>query len=155
MGTWTLPATKQTSNWKELRTLVEVLRQEPVTNSRFRGHKVFYFTDNMVTYDVVRKGTSTSPLLRALVKELKRIELLHDCQIEVIHVPGDVLIDEGADSLSRGIWNTALQVPRRFPVAELFQPFPLSSQLLAWAYQQAGVPQPSKLQVFEDLSAWP
>jgi hypothetical protein len=116
---------------------------------------VFYFTDNMVTYDVVRRGTSRSPRLRALVRELKRMEMLHGCQLEVIHVPGDVLIDEGTDGLSRGVWNTALQVPRRFPVAELFAPFPLCPPLISWAYQQAGISQPSKIRTFEDLDAWP
>jgi hypothetical protein len=61
MGTWTPKAQDETSNWKELRTLVEAMSQEAVAGSRFRGHKVFYFTDNMVAYDVVRKGTSRSP----------------------------------------------------------------------------------------------
>jgi hypothetical protein len=154
MGTWTPSATAETSNWKELRTLVEVLRQEPLVTSRFRGHKVFYFTDNMVTYDVVRKGTSTSPRLRALVRELKRLEVLHGCQLEVIHVPGDVLIDEGADGLSRGVWNTTLQVPHRFPVAELFAPFQLDPLLIKWAYDQLGIAQPSKVRAFSDLDPW-
>jgi hypothetical protein len=81
MGMWTVRATGHTSNWKELCTLVKVLRQKPVVNSRFRGHKVFYFTDNMVTYDIVRKGTLTSPKLRALVQELKSLELLHGCHL--------------------------------------------------------------------------
>jgi hypothetical protein len=154
MGTWTIRATGETSNWKELRTLVEVLLQEPVATSRFRHHKVFYFTDNMVTYDVVRKGTSRSSRLRALVRELKRLELLHGCQLEVIHVPGVVLIDEGADGLSRGVWNTALQVRRTFPVADLFQPFPLDGPLIEWAYHQAGFPQPPDVRLFQDLDDW-
>jgi hypothetical protein len=154
MGTWSIHSRGETSNWKELRTLVEVLRQEPVIGSRFRHHKVFYFTDNMVTYDVVRKGTSRSPRLQALVRELKRLELAHGCQLEVIHVPGDVLIDEGTDGLSRGVWNTALQVARTFPVAELFEPFPLDRSLIEWAYGQAGVTLPSKLRTITDLADW-
>jgi hypothetical protein len=154
MGTWTLRSTGETSNWKELRTLVEVLRQEPVASLRFRHHKVFYFTDNMVTYDVVRKGTSRSPRLQALVRELKRLELLHGCQLEVIHVPGEVLIEEGADGLSRGIWNTDLQVKRTFPVAELFEPFPLTRPLIEWAYRQAGVDLPTRVRSFTDLDSW-
>jgi hypothetical protein len=154
MGTWTLKSRGESSNWKELQTLVEVLSQEPVLTSRFRGHKVFYFTGNMVTYDVVRKGSSKSPKLQALVRELKRMELLHGCQIEVIHVPGEAIIDEGSDGLSRGVWNTALQVPRSFPVAELFEPFVLDHSLISWAYLQAGVSQPSKVRLLRDLDAW-
>jgi hypothetical protein len=155
MGTWTIRSQGETSNWKEMRTLVEILRQEPIANSRFRNHKVFYFTDNMVTYDIVRKCSSRSPKLHALVRELKRLELLHGCQIEVIHVPGDVIIDEGADGLSRGVWNTDLQVARTFPVAELFEPFVLDSALINWAYLQAGVTPPSQAHPFTDLLAWP
>jgi hypothetical protein len=154
MGTWTVRAKGQTSNWKELRTLVEVLAQEPVATSRFRLHKVFYFTDNMVSADVVRTGRSRSPKLHALVRELKRLELVHECQVEVIQIPGEEIIEEGSDGLSRGIWNTALQVPRVFPVAEIFEPFVLDHQLIAWAYAQAGVTQPSRVRSFRDLDDW-
>jgi hypothetical protein len=52
----------------------------------------------MAAYDAVCKGTSKSPRLRALARELKRMELLHGCHLEVIHVLGDVLIAEGTDS---------------------------------------------------------
>jgi hypothetical protein len=84
----------------------------------------------MVAYDVVRKGTSRSPKLRVLVLELKRLELLHGCHLEVSHVPGDALIDEGTDGLSRGVWNTRLQVAQEFLMAELFEPFPLDPHLV-------------------------
>jgi hypothetical protein len=154
MGTWTVHATPESSNWKELRTLVEVMRQEPIATSRFRGHKVFYFTDNMVTYDVFRKGNSTSPKLRALVRELKRLEILHGCQLEVIHMPGNVIIAKGSDGLSHGVWNTPLQVPRVFPVAELFEPFVPTPAVVAWAYAQAGVPQSPDVRVFDDTDPW-
>jgi hypothetical protein len=155
MGTWTIHSTGETSNWKELRTLVEVMRQEPVATSRFRHHKVFYFTDNMVTYDVVRKGTSRSPRLQGLVRELRRLELVHDCQLEVIHVPGEVLIEEGTDGLSWGVWNTDLQVARTFTVAQLFEPFALDRPLIEWAYRKAGLVMPPNLRTFTDLDPWP
>jgi hypothetical protein len=124
MGTWTFQSTGETSNWKELRTLVEVLLQEPVATSRFRNHKVFYFTDNMVTYDIVQKGTSRSPRLRALIRELKRLEILHGCQLDIIHVPGDVLIDEGSDGLSRGVWTPLSKSPALSPWPNCSPPFP-------------------------------
>lgn len=64
--------------------LREVLVQEPVATSRFRNHAFSYFTDNMVMYDVIRKGTSRPARLHSLVRELKWLELLHQCQLEVI-----------------------------------------------------------------------
>jgi hypothetical protein len=157
MGTWTAhQATPESSNWKELRTLVEFMWQEPLATSRFCNHKVFHFTDNMVTYDVYRKGTSTwtSPRLRALVRELKGLEPRHGCQLEVIHVPGEAIIDEGSDGLSRGVWNTPIQVPRTFPVAKLFAPFAADPSLIRWAYAQAGIVEPPNLQVFDDTDPW-
>jgi hypothetical protein len=68
---------------------------------------------------------SRSPQLQALVRKLKHLELLHGCQLKVIHIPGDVLIAEGTHGLSHGVWNTGLQVPHKFSVAELFAPFAL------------------------------
>jgi hypothetical protein len=66
MGTWSGPR-GDTSNWQELQKLVEVLQREPTKDSRYRGKRLFYFTDNMVTYDVVRRGSSKSPELHKLV----------------------------------------------------------------------------------------
>jgi hypothetical protein len=130
--------------------------QEPVTASRFRNHKVFYFTNNMVTYDMACKGTSHYVRIWSLVRELKWLELLYQCQLEVIqHIPGDVMIDEGTGGLSRGVWNTALEVAIMFPVADLFAPSPLNPGLIQWGYAQVGVAQPSHLRCFQDLDAWP
>jgi hypothetical protein len=57
MGTWDEWATStkdpRSSNWRELRTLVEVLRCESTETSRFRLQCLLYFTDNMVTYHIV------------------------------------------------------------------------------------------------------
>jgi hypothetical protein len=94
------------------------------------------------------------PHLRALVWKLKRMEVLHGWHLKVIHVPGDVLIAEGTDGLSRGVWITDLQVAPTIQVAELFEPFPLSPSLIGWAYQQAGDSEPPNVRFFHDFDDW-
>jgi hypothetical protein len=61
---------------------------------------------------------------------------------------------EGTDGLSHRVWNSALQVSRKFPVSELFEPFPLDNVMIQWAYRQAGLIQPPKVRVFHDLNNW-
>jgi hypothetical protein len=132
MGTWTPLVSGHSSNWRELRTVVEILRMEPLTTSRFRSRRLFYFTDNSTTYDVVRRGSSTSPGLHRLVRELRHLEIAHHCFLEVIHVPGTVIIKQGADGLSRGVWDTPLTVDPSFSTQALFEPFPLTDPLVTW-----------------------
>ena len=102
MGTWSPQVASFSSNWKELRTLLQVLKREQ-THNRVRHGILFYFTDNLVTYYIVQGGSSTSPELHKLIREIKFLENKLMCQVEVIHVPGRLMIQQGADGLSRGI----------------------------------------------------
>ena len=103
-GIWTPTVISYTSNWKEMRTLLRTLEYEVSTDSkRVTGRRVLYFTDNMVTYDVFRKGTSTSLPLWTLLLKIKLLELQLHCVLQVIHVPGTTMISQGTDGLSRGV----------------------------------------------------
>ena len=57
----------------------------------------------MVTYDVFRRGTSKSTPLWNLLLRIKLLELQLHCHLQVIHVPGTILIRQGTDGLSRGV----------------------------------------------------
>jgi hypothetical protein len=92
------------SNWKELRTLLWTMEKIYKSAKDWTGATVFYFTDNMTTYYVVMNGSSLSPELHKLVRAIKRLEMLMCYRIEVIHVPGLLMVGEGADGLSRGLW---------------------------------------------------
>jgi hypothetical protein len=133
MGTWNTFGPDSTSNWKELRTLLQVLEQEPRSTSRFRGRRLYYCTDNSVTYDSVRRGSSRSPRLHALIMRLKVLELQHNCLLVVIHIPGVIMIQEGTDGQSRGIWTTSLTVSGGYRMSNLFRWAPPSPSLLEWA----------------------
>jgi hypothetical protein len=46
MGAWNGTVHSFTSNWRELRSVVEILKREEVVLNKLRGRMVFYFTDN-------------------------------------------------------------------------------------------------------------
>eukprot|EP00978_Attheya_sp_CCMP212_P017991 scaffold48695_cov53-Attheya_sp.AAC.1 len=60
MEVWSAAVHHHSSNWKELRTLLESLRRER-QNPAFRGSLMIYFTDNLVSYELLSKASSASP----------------------------------------------------------------------------------------------
>jgi hypothetical protein len=111
MGQWRPRVHRFSSNYKEMRTLLtvlELLEHDPARKNACKGTTVFYFTDNSVTYYAVSAGSSTSPHLQDLVRRIKLLELSLECLLEVVHVPGVVVIDQGTDDLSRGVWISPL-----------------------------------------------
>jgi hypothetical protein len=77
-----------------------------------------------------------------MVREVKSIELQLQCQVEVVHVPGTSMIQQGTDGLSRGLWCTTLQQPAEQSsiVGEVFAPVPYTTALGFWAHQIIGLP---------------
>jgi hypothetical protein len=162
MGTWASHVSNFDSNWRELRTLlwtmerlnrkdceqdesgqVSFLEQNarPLKGT-VEGGTLFYFTDNMVTYYIVHNGSSTSPSLHNLIRRIKILELRLKCRLEPIHVPGRLMILQGADGLSRGIWMSADHVLRS-SVEEsrlTLGATPFDHLLGAWALRQASLP---------------
>lgn len=132
MGTWRSDALQKSSNYKELRTLLEFFLRVAPSELPFRHRRLFYFTDNTTTYDVVRRGGSRSPGLHQLVREIKAQELLHSTMLEVVHVPGTTMIGQGTDGLSRGLWITSLNRDPTFSVSSLFLPVSYTPELNLW-----------------------
>jgi hypothetical protein len=138
-GKWSPLVYHFSSNWKELQTLNLTLQQLEKDDPRsVRGTTVFYFTDNSTTYWIAASGSSKSPILHALIEEIRTRELRLGCHLEVIHVPGVVMIRHGADALSRGIWISPLQGlmdPRRITQA-VFDPLPFDAALTQFYVNQ-------------------
>ena len=107
MGIWIGPqSSDQSSNWKELRTLLEFFRREARRpDSHYRNRRVFYFMDNSVTYDTCRKGKSSTKKLHQMVREIKGLSSTMNCLLIVVHIPGVEIIQQGSDALSRGMWS--------------------------------------------------
>ncbi|CAJ1948036.1 unnamed protein product [Cylindrotheca closterium] len=107
-GKWVPLAYEFPSVWKVLATLKETLLQikESPKAESVRHTTVLYFTDNSGVYWIATTGSSRSPGLHKLIGEIRLLELELDCMLQVVHVPGLVLISQGTDGLSRGVWMT-------------------------------------------------
>eukprot|EP00978_Attheya_sp_CCMP212_P039654 scaffold208201_cov24-Attheya_sp.AAC.1 len=73
-------------------------------STRFRGVMLLYFTDNMVTYELINRESSSSAGLRDLLRDIKSLEISLQRHLVAIHVPGVSMIRQGTDGLSRGFW---------------------------------------------------
>ena len=105
-GTWDFAVNSFTSNWRELRTVLfalqRLVRNKPA--NEIRDTLCFIFTDNRVSYWILSSGSSKVPKLHELVLEIVLITSHYRIHLEVIWVPGELMIEEGSDGLSRGIW---------------------------------------------------
>ena len=105
-GVWPRHLQLQTSNWRELRTILAALerahdQQEATGNRVLDGTVVYGFTDNAVSASVVNRGTSSSPALMRLVRGIRAYESLLGCHVIAVWVPGTEIIRQGTDGLSR------------------------------------------------------
>lgn len=135
MGTWRPQVHSFSSNWKELRTLVHTLERELGGTGRLSQSTLFYFTDNLVSYHIVSGGSSGSPELQKLLRRLKYLELCLSIRLEIVHIPGTHMIDQGTDGLSRGIRLGGGRF-KRSPGDEtrrIFEAVPATWSTIAWA----------------------
>jgi hypothetical protein len=157
MGTWAPHVRHHDSNWKELRTLLWTLeRAVRKRESQIRGGTLFYFTDNSSVYFIVKGGSSRNADLHALARKIKMIEIDLRCRLEPIHVPGVLMIDEGTDGLSRGMW----LAPARLMRSSILESsialggVPFSKELGKWALNAVGYPSDSEYELHSSLSEW-
>lgn len=100
-GTWGMDNEGMSSNFRELRNIVESL-EDLWEAGELAGTELFFFTDNSVAEAAFYKGTSNSPLLHELVVRLRMLELKAGLVIHLIHCAGTRQIAQGSDGLSRG-----------------------------------------------------
>lgn len=132
-GQWSPTVFTFTSNWKELTTLLLTLGQIAAHSPReVQGVTLFYFTDNSATYWICQKGSSRHAHLHEQVVKIRALETKLGCHLWVIHVPGKVMIKEGTNGLSRGVWITPLQdtIPREVLMPAIFSPLAFHPHLV-------------------------
>lgn len=100
-GRWGDGASGESSNFCELRNLVDALSQMG-RGGDLAGVEVFLFTDNTTAEAAFNRGSSSSKKLYELVKEVKLMEMVFGTKIHIIHVAGKRMIEQGTDGLSRG-----------------------------------------------------
>ena len=100
-GVWGMNSDKASSNYRELRNLVETLERSGA-DGELKGKEVFVFTDNSTAESIAAKGSSSSPLLFELVSRLYKLAMKYLCSVNIVHVSGTRMIAQGTDGLSRG-----------------------------------------------------
>jgi hypothetical protein len=156
MGTWNPRVHHFSSNWKELRTLLWTMERLVAGGKNLRGATMFYFTDNMTSYYIVQNGSSKSIELHKLIRKIKTYEVLLGCRIEVIHVPGTLMIEEGTDGLSRGLWLSPHRIHRSSlcEAALALGPVSFSNDLGQWALDFVGLHPHSPFTLHSTSSVW-
>ena len=131
---WNLVIYRFTSNYKELNTLLLALQtlRRYSDLKRIRQTTVFYFTDNTVTYYIGASGSSAEPKLHDLISNIRLLEIELDIHLNVVHIPGLVMNDQGTDNLSQGIWMSSLHsyMDERALLAAIFAPVTFDWSLL-------------------------
>ena len=100
-GTWDSGSSGKSSNYREMRNLVETL-EVMASEGELAGYELFVFTDNSTAESAFFKGSSSSRDLFELVLRLRKLEMTQLCQIYVTHMAGSRMIAQGSDGLSRG-----------------------------------------------------
>lgn len=139
IGVWGKDTEDASSNYRELRNVVEAL-EDAEANGDLADAQVFFCTDNSVAEMAIYKGTSSSLTLYDLVLRLKKLEMRSGCQVLVSHVSGKRMIAQGTDGVSRGNLSEGVMAGR--PMFE-FLPFHLSATdrspaLLDWVKSWLG-----------------
>jgi len=101
LGLWTAKEEEESSNYKELKNLVDTVSEEAGAG-RLCDCKFFLFTDNSTMEGCFYLGNSKSHHLHALVLSLQMMEMTYGMTIHVIHVSGKRMIAQGTDGCSRG-----------------------------------------------------
>jgi hypothetical protein len=101
-GVWGTDAEDQSSNYRELRNLVETVEEEAAAG-RLKQSELWLFTDNSTAESCFARGSSTSVLLHELVLRLRKLEMEADLKLYLVHVAGTRMIAQGTDGLSRGM----------------------------------------------------
>jgi hypothetical protein len=100
-GVWGRDADNVSSNYRELRNLVEAI-EDGVQSGDLAEAELFVFTDNSTAEGAYSKGNSDSRLLFDLVLRLRTLDMSGSLRLHVIHVAGTRMISQGTDGLSRG-----------------------------------------------------
>ena len=117
-----------------MRTLLTTLEIEKNNGlCRVTNCRLLYVTDDLVTYDVFRSRTSRSTPLWKLFIQIKLLELELRYQLIVIHFLGTIMMRQGTDGLSRGVYMQTLasHTSNGF-IPLLWRDAPESSTILDW-----------------------
>ena len=102
IGLWTAAEEEESSNYKELRNLVDTVKGEAEAGW-LRNCEFFLFTDNSTAKSCFYQGTSKSRHLHGLVLKLRGLKMAYGMTIHVIQVSCKRMIAQGTDGCSQGL----------------------------------------------------
>lgn len=108
-GVWGRDADHVSSNYRELRNVVEAL-EEAYHDGHLHNCEVFLFTDNSTAEGAYYHGNSPSRSLFELVLRLRRLEMHSNLILHVTHVAGTRMMSQGTDGLLRGLFTSGVLV---------------------------------------------
>jgi len=103
-GIWGRDADNTSSNYRELRNLVEAL-EEGIAQGALINSEVFVFMDNSIAEGAYYRGNSPRKTLFALELRLRQLDLHGPVKFHLVHVTGTRMMAQGTDALSRGVRN--------------------------------------------------
>ncbi len=101
VGLWSPEEEEESSNYKELRNLVDAVGEEARAR-RLRDCESFMFTDNSTAEGCFYRGNSKSVHLHPLVLELRTVEMTYGMTLHIVHILGKRMIVQGMDGCLRG-----------------------------------------------------
>jgi hypothetical protein len=99
---WKRDKERPSSNYQELRNLVNTVEEE-AKEGNLGGGELWLFTDNSNAKSYFYRRGSSSKLLHELILGLRKAEMKYGFSLHVAHISGTRMIAQGADSLSRGL----------------------------------------------------
>ena len=101
IGMWTTEEEKESSNYKELHNLVDMVTSK-VKARKSKGCKFFLFTDNSTVESCYYCGSSKSKQLQSMVLELQMLEIEFGKTICIVHIFGKRIIAQDTDGCLQG-----------------------------------------------------
>jgi hypothetical protein len=100
IGLWLPEEEEESSNYKELRNLVDTVSEEAMAR-RLKNCKLFVLTDKSTVEGCIYPRNSKSPYLHALVLDLQTLEMTYGMTIHFVHISGCRMFAQGTDGCSR------------------------------------------------------
>jgi hypothetical protein len=101
LGEWCETIQEATSNYRELRNLVNIMVRA-AQEGRLDGCEVFLYTYNQTAEGANRKGTTKSRALFELIVMMYQLQMEFDFILHVIWITGTRMIHQGTDGLPLG-----------------------------------------------------
>ena len=109
-GLWASDVEDESSNYRELRNLVETVEEEATAGHLING-ELWLFTDNSTAESCFSQGGSSSKLLHELVLRLRKLEMDYGFALHVVHVAGSrMMLRERMASPEVASWKGSCRV---------------------------------------------